>query len=466
MDNRTRNRILLVLFGGVLMGALDIAIVGPALPALQADFGVGERALSWVLTSYVLCTLISTPLMAKLSDRMGRRPIYILDVLLFAAGSLIVALSPRFEVLVLGRAVQGLGAGGVFPIAAAVIGDTFPADKRGRALGLIGAVFGLAFIIGPIVGGLLLKISWHLLFLINIPVALVLIVAAMRMLPASTTSEPKPFDWAGLTVLTVVLLSLSTGLNQLGGEEFRIWPLLLLALGMGLLSVFGAIEVRAADPIFRLHMLRSRQMLLANALSFGAGMGMLAVTFLPTLLTSAFGITESAASFMLLPLVLAMTVGSPLAGRMLDAVGSRLVVITGTSLLTASMLVLSLVSVSYVSFYTVCVLMGLGLSALLGAPLRYIVINAAPPADRAAAQGGLAVVSSVGQLLCAALMGAIAANFGGGVRGLQAAYLVIACISLAMVLAALRLKGHTEEMNMVADNETRTTGTTTGHDYA
>ncbi len=148
-----RNKILALLFVGVLMAALDIAIIGPALPSIQATFGVDERALTWVFSIYVLMNLVGTPLMAKLSDIYGRRNIYVMDVALFGLGSAIVLVSPSFGVLLLGRAIQGLGAGGIFPVAAAVIGDTFPPEKRGGALGLIGAVFGLAFIVGPILGG-------------------------------------------------------------------------------------------------------------------------------------------------------------------------------------------------------------------------------------------------------------------------------------------------------------------------
>ncbi|MCC7512650.1 MAG: MFS transporter, partial [Anaerolineae bacterium] len=151
MTDKTRNQLLLVLFLGVLMGALDIAIVAPALPAIQTYYGIGDRALTWTFTIYVLFNLIGTPLMAKLSDTFGRRSIYILDIVLFALGSLFVALAPAnlFAGLLFGRALQGLGAGGIFPVASAVIGDTFPPEKRGGALGLIGAVFGLAFLIGP-----------------------------------------------------------------------------------------------------------------------------------------------------------------------------------------------------------------------------------------------------------------------------------------------------------------------------
>ena len=162
MDDKTRNKVLLVLFLGVLMGALDIAIVAPALPSIQAFFGVGARVLTWTFTIYVLFNLIGTPLMAKLSDTYGRRSIYTLDVTLFALGSLIVALSPAnmFAMLLVGRAMQGFGAGGIFPVASAVIGDTFPPEKRGGALGLIGAVFGLAFLVGPILGGVILTVHW------------------------------------------------------------------------------------------------------------------------------------------------------------------------------------------------------------------------------------------------------------------------------------------------------------------
>src|SRR5690348_4936829 len=133
---RPYGRVLGVLFSGVLMGALDIAIVGPALPAIRDGFGVDERAVAWIFTLFLLFDLIGTPLLATLSDLRGRRAIYVLSVGLFAAGSLVVALAPRFSVLLVGRALQGFGAGGIFPVASAVIGDLFPVERRGRALGL------------------------------------------------------------------------------------------------------------------------------------------------------------------------------------------------------------------------------------------------------------------------------------------------------------------------------------------
>ena len=239
MDDKTRNKVLLVLFLGVLMGALDIAIVAPALPSIQAFFGVGDRVLTWTFTIYVLFNLIGTPLMAKLSDTFGRRSIYTLDVTLFALGSLIVALSPAnlFAMLLVGRALQGFGAGGIFPVASAVIGDTFPPEKRGGALGLIGAVFGLAFLVGPILGGVILTFTgWQWLFIINLPIALAVIILGWRVLPVTHPATTRPFDWAGMLTLGVMLASLAFGLNQINVQNFfpsllslNVWPFLLIS---------------------------------------------------------------------------------------------------------------------------------------------------------------------------------------------------------------------------------------------
>lgn len=215
METNSRRQVLIILFLGVLMGALDIAIVGPALPAIGQDFGIDERGQSWLFTSYVLLNLTGAPLMAKLSDRYGRRNVYLLDIALFGAGSLLVALAPSYWLLLVGRAAQGLGAGGVFPVASAVIGDTFPEDKRGSALGLIGAVFGISFIIGPILGGILLLFSWKWLFLINVPFALFTIWMAARKLPTSRPATRQPFDAMGMLVLTVMLSGMTVGISQL-----------------------------------------------------------------------------------------------------------------------------------------------------------------------------------------------------------------------------------------------------------
>ena len=462
-DSRTRNRLLIVLFTGVLMGALDIAIVGPALPAIQASFGVSDRALAWVFTIYVLANLIGTPLMAKLSDRAGRRSIYVLDVALFAAGSLVVALSPTFGVLLVGRAIQGFGAGGIFPVASAVIGDTFPVEKRGSALGLIGAVFGIAFLIGPILGGVILyALSWHWLFLINLPIAAVLIIAAMRLLPSTRPQQRRPFDWAGMAVLAVLLTALSYGLNQLDTSHFsasissvQVWGFLVLAIA--LVPVFVFVERRAIDPVLHLSLFSAPQMVLVNLFAALSGLAEAALVFVPALLVAAFAVPESTASFMLLPVVLVLAIGSPLAGRTLDRTGSRTVVLIGTAVLATGLLMVGALPISLALFFVTGALVGLGLSWLLGAPLRYIMLNEAPRPQRAAAQAALALSTRVGQLVGGALVGAVAASHGGGTAGYQQAFLGVGVITLVCFFAAFGLKNRTAELATVQRNEAQAT---------
>ncbi len=437
--------VLTVLFLGVLMGALDIAIVGPALPALRAWFRVDDRAGAWIFTIYVFTNLLGAPLMSKLSDRYGRRTAYMLAVGVFAIGSAVAAAAPSFLALLIGRALQGLGAGGIFPVASAVVGDSFPPERKGFALGMIGAVFGLAFIVGPILGALLLTISWHWIFLVNLPVAAVVLALGWYTLPSTGAATPQPFDLRGLITLTLLLGGLTVGASNLDAKDLLgslatplVWPFLLVAAVAT--PAFWWAEGRAADPLLRRTLISTRQLALTNAISAGAGLGEGVIVFLPSLAVAAFGVSASTASYMLLPVVLAMGVGSPLAGRLLDKIGSRLVVIGGTLLLTAGMFMLGMLGAQLWAFYVASTLIGLGLASLIGAPIRYIMLNEAPPEDRTAAQGAVTVFTGIGQMLSGALVGAVAASGGGGVSGYTLAYLVSGAVALILVLLALGLR--------------------------
>lgn len=449
------NQLLLVLFLGVLMAALDIAIVGPALPALQQAFGATPQQLTWVFVLYVLFNLVGTPIIARLSDVQGRRSIYLACIGIFALGSLIVAIAPNFTLLLVGRAIQGFGAGGIFPVASAVIGDVIPAEQRGRALGLIGAVFGLAFIIGPILGGVLLMLSWHWLFLINLPIALVIIALGLRLLPTTRSAEQKSFDWSGTLTLGALLAALAYSLTTIG-DAIRagnaslsqlimspgLGPILLLALV--LLPVFIFAEQRAAEPILSLSLFRRRQISITAGLAFGAGISEAITLFVPSLLVATFGFSPSAASFMLLPMVFAMAIGSPFSGRMLDTSGSRIVVLLGTALLAAGLAVEGLFMSNMLVFYVFSALFGLGMGVLLGASLRYIVLNEVGPAERASAQAMLTIFISVGQLVGAALLGAIV-HAGAGGRGYANAMLAAGVLMLVLTIMATMLKSRAAE---------------------
>ena len=438
-----------LLFVGVLMAALDIAIVAPALPAIRTAFGVDERAVAWVLTAYILCNLIGTPVMATLSDARGRRSIYTLAVALFAAGSLVVALANRFDVLIAGRALQGFGAGGIFPVATAVIGDVVPIDRRGRALGMIGAVFGVAFLIGPLLGGVLLLAGWPLLFLINLPIAAFVIARSQKLLPAVPTAVRRGVDVFGLGLLSVALFTLAIGLNGIDAGHFsttfdRVWPFLTVAAVA--FPVFWWRERLAREPVIRPELFQSRQIVIASGLALGAGLSEAAIAFVPALMVTAFQVTSSRAAFMLLPIVLAMAVGAPLSGRLLDRHGARVVVMAGCALIGAGMILVGVLVPAVPSFYGAGIVIGLGLAALLGSSLRYVMLNEAPRDQRGAAQGILTLFTSVGQLLGAAAVGALVASHGGALAGYDLAFEAVGSFMLVLAVAAVALKKRGAEL--------------------
>jgi MFS family permease len=230
-----------------------------------------------------------------------------------------------------------------------------------------------------------------------------------------------------------------------------VWPFFAVFLLLGLAFIF--IERRATSPVVRLDLFRNRQMILSYLLSAGAGLGESSLVFVPALAVAALKVSSSTASFLLLPFVLALAISSPLAGRLLDRMGSRVVIVTGTVLLTLGMLVLGFSSSQISLFIVAGILIALGLSALLGAPIRYIMLNEATPADRSAAQGVVALFSSIGQLIGGALVGAVVASQGGGSTGYERAYLVAGGVSFFLVIAALGLKRRAQELATVEHNE-------------
>jgi len=427
------------------MGALDLAIVGPSLPAIQADFGMTTRQLSVLFNAYVLCQMIGTPVLAKLSDRLGPRLAYIVSIGLFAAGSLLLVMASDPAVLYYGRAIQGFGAGGIFPIAAAVIGNTLPPRERGPALGVLGTVFGLAFFIGPVMGGLLLPFGWHWLFLVNLPIAAVLIAGAIRLLPAKSATTKKPLDVAGIVALSLLLTALVFGLSSIDSKalaesvvSWRVAPA--LALVAILVPIFWRIEKRALDPIIRPGLLKSRPVVTASLIGTGIGAVQSAGSFYPALAVAAISVSQSTASWMLLPGVLGATIASPIAGRLINVIGTRTLVTVSLTMVVISVLTFGLAPISFATFIAASVTGSIGLGGVLGAPLRLLILDNSLPSERGAAQGLLSNFTSVGRLLGAAFVGSIAASAGGGAVGYQAAFVGMAVVAAVMVALGLSLK--------------------------
>lgn len=443
-----------VLFFGVLVAAMDIAMLGPTKPAIQSTFGIDERAGSWILNAFVLANLVGVPVMSKLADLFGRGRVFMTVILLFGVGSLVVALSSSFGMLLVGRSIQGLSVSGIFPIAAAVVGDAYKPEFRGRALGVLGAVFGLAFIVGPILAGVLLQFGWRWIYFGYVPLVAVVWLFALIFIPHSARKRTKPIDVRGILLLSGALLSITYGMNQLDTGDLlnsirsmRAWPAFLLAFI--LLPAFVRREKVAEDPVLRLSMFKNNQIALASLVAVGAGIVEAAFISFPTLASLAMGVSWSTAAFMLIPLSFAIAIGSPLAGRLLDQYGSRAIVVTSSVAMVFGMLGIAGWPASRVAFYISTVSIGLGLAGIMGSALNYILMHETREGERTASQGLITLFISVGQLFGAALVGGVVASMGGSVAGYSTAFFGIAAMMAAMTLIAFRLKSRPEEKETV-----------------
>ncbi|MEO0856342.1 MAG: MFS transporter [Bacteroidota bacterium] len=438
-------RLLGVLFLGTFLGALDIAVVGPALPALAEAFSLDARAVAWTFTAFVLANLAGLPIMAALADRIGRRTVYLTDIAIFAAGTTVVVFAPSFEVLLAGRVIQGLGTSGIFPVASAVIGDVYPPESRGRAVGLLGSVFGAAFLVGPAMGGIVLAFaSWRWLFAISLPLASLVFVLSARSLPRSESVTPRPFDALGTATLTGFLAILVVGLSGLDATEPWLgvqsgWVGGAFAVAAVLLGLFVWAERRALAPLIRPGLIARRPVQIACALAFGAGLVEATFVLLSDYTVTTFGVEPSRGSYLLLPLVAGVTVGAPVAGRLLDRVGARPVVTVAALLIAVGMGVVT-IAPSLGVHIAGTVVLGLGLSGILGSSLSYILLSESSADERAVAQGLSTIFISVGQLAGAALLAALAASATTASVGYRMGFGVVAGTGLLLALLGLGLR--------------------------
>jgi MFS family permease len=424
------------------MAALDIAIVGPAIPAIRDYFAVSDRLVPWVLNVFVLFSLLGVPVVTRLADSYGRRYVLMFDVILFGIGSVVVASAATFPMLLVGRSLQGLGVSGLFPISTAVVADTHDESSRGRALGVLGSVFGLAFIVGPIAAGFLLKLGWRYLFLLNLPLVVISAVAVFRVIPAQAQTLRRKFDYLGVSLTGIALLALSFGVNLLDVDAF---PSTLITGPSGVLFLAAIattvllvrVEGRSPSPLIDTELFLRGRVRRALLLTVGAGLCEASLVFVPALAESTFMVDKSTASFMFVPLAAAVAVGAPVGGRLLDSRGPRAIAVGCSVLMIAGLTMLSMAPQIHVLFYVGSVFLGLALAGLLGSSLNFILLEEAPPTIRASSQGLVTLVLNVGLLLGGSLVGAVAASGEG--RSYGTTFAVLAVVAVGMTVIALGL---------------------------
>jgi EmrB/QacA subfamily drug resistance transporter len=332
LSQRSKLEILGAVLLALFLGVLDQTITGPALPTIVTDLG-GNEYYNWVVTIYLLTSTITVPFYGKLSDLYGRKPLLMIGVTIFLVGSALSGLSQDMAQLLLFRGIQGIGAGALFPIALAVIGDLFSPQERGKYQGLFGAVFGISFIIGPFLGGVLTEsISWHWIFYVNIPIGIVSLVVIARLLP--TVKRPdatRNLDFLGAGVFTVAMTALLIGLTNKQSNDWTepaVGGLLLIAAVLG--ALFVLVETRAKEPIIPMGMFRNRtysaSMLSTFLISFGF-FG--AIIFLPRWFQFVNGSSPTESGYQILPLMIGLIGSSIVSGILVSRTGRYKALILG-----------------------------------------------------------------------------------------------------------------------------------------
>jgi EmrB/QacA subfamily drug resistance transporter len=432
------NRLLWTLGLGVFAGALDLSVLSPALPALGKTFGVQTGDLAWVFTLYLLVTVLSIALATTLADRYGRRPIYLLCIVCFAAGSILAIGAPNYAIFLIARGVQALGAGGIFPVATATIGDVVPAQRRGAALGLVAATWGLAAIIGPTLGGLVTHyVSWRWIFVANIPLAAIVFSLARNVVPADAPRRRGALDVVGLALLCVGLLLLMDGLIESHVATG--------AIGIVTLAWFAMWERTARDALVPVELLHTPQLLKTYSLEIVIGMLEGSLFFIPAVLVGADGISYATAGLIAALGALTFVIVIPLSGRALDRIGSRDVLLVGAILSEVGLAGFALGFNSLPIAILSIVVAGAGFGALLGAPTRYIVTNEVPERVRATAVGLLSQALIVGQIFGSALAGGMISAAATEMGGYRHAYLAFCAVAFVAVILASMLAPRASE---------------------
>ncbi|HEU4543271.1 MAG TPA: MDR family MFS transporter [Jiangellaceae bacterium] len=412
----SHRQVLVVLSGllaGVFLAALDQSIVGTALPRIVSDLG-GLNHLSWVVTAYLLTSTASTPLWGKVSDLYGRRPMFQAAICVFMAGSVIAALTPNMAVLIVGRAVQGLGAGGLIALALSIIGDVVPPRERGRYQGYFGAVFGTSSVAGPLLGGWFTDgPGWRWIFWINVPVGLAALVVTSRALRrAPSIRRDHKIDYLGAALIVAAVSCILLYTAWAGGEYGWGDPfsLGLLAAGVLLTVAFVFAELRAEEPIIPLRLFRNRVYTPTVIFTMLMGLAMFGgIIYLPVYFQVVQGMTPTESGLALLPMVAGIFTTSIGAGQVMTRTGRyKAFPILGAAVTALGILLLSRLDMDtpywQVALYVYTLGFGLGFTMQI---VVTAVQNAVDRSDMGSATSSVTFFRSMGGAFGTAIFGAV-----------------------------------------------------------
>jgi EmrB/QacA subfamily drug resistance transporter len=414
----SRGRLISILIGvmlGMLLAALDQTIVGTALPRIVADLG-GLDHYAWVVTAYLLATTVTVPIYGKLSDIYGRRLFFIGGMVLFLIGSALAGTSQNMNQLIIYRTIQGLGAGGMMPIALAIIGDLFSPAERGKWQGLFVAVFGLSSIVGPTLGGWITdNLGWRWVFYVNMPVGIIAIITAGLVLPKVLNKRKHTIDYLGAVALVAGTVPLLLAFSWAGTQyDWGSWQIIgLFVFSVVILIIFVLIEMRAAEPIISPRLFKSSIFVVSVIATFLLSAGLFgAILYLPLFVQGVLGDSATNSGLVLTPLMLGFMFSSIVGGQLLSRTGRyKILAICGFIVAAIGMFLLSRMTYTTDEGVVIrnMIITGLGIGALMSL-FTIVVQNAFTYKLLGEVTASITFFRSIGSTIGVAVMGTIMTN--------------------------------------------------------
>ena len=419
MPNTTTNRkmVTVAMLVAILLVAIDVTVVSTAMPRIVSDLS-GLKLISWVFAIYTLTTSVTTPIYGKLADLFGRKKIFMTGVILFVAGSMLSGAAQTMTQLIWFRAFQGIGAGAVMPITFTIIGDLFPGEQRAKMQGVFSSVWGIAGLLGPLVGGFFVdQMSWRWIFYINLPIGLVSLVLISTFFHETFEAKKgRKIDYLGAITFTIGISSLLYALLNAGQGQKYAWnsaPIYtLFAVAVIFIVLFGYIETKVKEPMLPPSLFRIPVILVSNLISFLSSCVLIGVNvYLPMWIQTILGHSATSSGLTLMPLSIAWPLGATFAGRYMYKIGSKLTAVLGSIFIAlgSTWLIALELGSPYWYFVGIMIVLGLGMGYAT-TPTTVLVQSAVGWEMRGAATASNTFTRSIGQTVGIAVFGTIFNN--------------------------------------------------------